>query len=186
MNAPAMLEPATGVRERKDRRAPGLRATLGPFLHPYRASLLAAAGLSVLQSASELAQPWPLALAVDYAVGRPRLTGALAGLGSLSPVSFALLAAGMSVVLVGVGGLMGYLVEYLSGAAGARIGSDIRVAAFGRLQSLALPFHDRNRSAQHLPETQLVSQLKGGDHMISSPLGTPDKKQRKHRRRRDK
>src|SRR5438309_11011219 len=76
MNAPAMLEPATGVRERKERRAPGLRATLGPFLHAYRASLLAAAGFSVLQSASELAQPWPLALAVDYAVGRPRLTGA--------------------------------------------------------------------------------------------------------------
>ena len=131
MNAPAMHERATGVRERKERRAPGLRATLGPFLHPYRASLLAAAGFSVLQSASELAQPWPLALAVDYAVGRPRLTGALAGLGSLSPVSFALLAAGVSVVLVGVSGLMGYLVEYLSGAVGARIGSDIRVAASG-------------------------------------------------------
>ena len=54
MNASAMLEPATRVRRRKGRRAPGLRATLGPFLRPYRVSLLAAAGFSVLQSMAVL------------------------------------------------------------------------------------------------------------------------------------
>src|SRR5438270_6460130 len=124
----------------------GSGAALGPYIRPYRRTLLGAAALSVGQTAFELAQPWPLALALDYAVGRRRLTGVLAPVGSLTPVTFALAAAVASVAIVGLGGVAGYLVEYLSGAAGERIGSDVRVGVFGRLQRLALTFHDRNRT----------------------------------------
>lgn len=125
---------------------PEASAPLRRYLRPYRSTLIAAGGFSVAKTAFELAQPWPFAIALDYAVGRRRLTGVLARVGSLSPVTFALVAAASSVVLVGAGGVTGYLVEYLSGAAGEKIGSDLRVAAFARLQRLSLAFHDRNRT----------------------------------------
>src|SRR5205807_10391744 len=116
------------------------------YLRPYRATLIAASGFPVARTVFELAQPWPFAIALDYAVGRRRLTGVLGRVGSLSPVTFALLAAVSSVLLVGGGGVTGYLVEYLSGATGEKIGSDLRVAAFGRLHQLSVAFHDRNRT----------------------------------------
>ncbi len=125
---------------------PRASGPLRHYLHPYRSTLLAASGCSVARTVFELAQPWPFAIALDYAVGRRRLTGVLGRVGSLSPVTFALLAAASSVLLVGGGGVAGYLVEYLSGAAGEKIGSDVRVAVFGRLQRLSLAFHDRNRT----------------------------------------
>jgi ATP-binding cassette subfamily B protein len=125
---------------------PRASVPLRRYLHPYRSTLIAASGCSVARTVFELAQPWPFAIALDYAVGRRRLTGVLGRVGSLSPVTFALLAAGSSVLLVGGGGVSGYLVEYLSGAAGEKIGSDLRVAVFGRLQRLSLAFHDHNRT----------------------------------------
>ena len=63
--------------------------------------LLAASGCSVARTVFELAQPCPFAIALDSAVGRRRLTGVLGRVGSLSPVTFALLAAASSVRLVG-------------------------------------------------------------------------------------
>jgi hypothetical protein len=90
---------------------PEASAPLRRYLHPYRSTLIAAGGFSVAKTAFELAQPWPFAIALDYAVGRRRLTGVLARAGSLSPVTFALVAAASSVVLVGAGGVKGYLVE---------------------------------------------------------------------------
>ena len=90
---------------------------------------------------------------VDNAIGGDPLPGWLSSLDGLSRSTLALVAAIAGVAIVMVAALIGYLIEYLTGAAEVRIGADMRAAAFERLQSLSLRFHDRNRSGD------LVSRL---------------------------
>ena len=45
-----------------------VRRVLGPTLRSHRGSLGLACGLAVLQVASVLLRPWPLAFAVDHAL----------------------------------------------------------------------------------------------------------------------
>jgi ABC-type multidrug transport system fused ATPase/permease subunit len=129
------------------------RAALGGFVGPHRGALLAAAGLIVLQVLLELAAPWPLKLVVDNALGGEPLEGWLAPLAGASPFELAALAAAAVVGLTAAGSLVGYATTYLVGAAGERIGADLRVAAFDCLQRRSLRFHDRSRTGD------LVSRL---------------------------
>ncbi|MGH2719884.1 MAG: ABC transporter ATP-binding protein [Actinomycetota bacterium] len=118
---------------------------LGGFLRPYRLRLVVASGLSIVDSALDLAKPWPLAVAVDYAAGG-HVTGILKPVAHVKPTEFALLTALALLAIVAASGLAGYLVECLIGNASERIGADLRVTAFGKLQTLSLRFHDRNRT----------------------------------------
>lgn len=151
--APAVPEAAP----RRRGRPPSPARTLRRFLKPYRFRLGLASVLSVIETALEVLRPWPLALAVDYAIGGKKLTGWLAPLAHLSPGQLAGVAALGLLVIVVVGGLMKYCIECLIGSASERIGADIRVAAFGRLTSLSLRFHDRNRTGDLV--TRLTSDV---------------------------
>lgn len=136
---------------------------LGRFLRPYRLRLILASGLSILDSALDLAKPWPLAVAVDYAAGR-HVTGILKPLARVSPTTFALVAAATLLAIVAASGLAGYLIECLIGNASERLGADLRVAAFGKLQMLSLRFHDRNRTGD------LVSRLTSDVNRVQDAL----------------
>jgi ATP-binding cassette, subfamily B, bacterial len=119
---------------------------LGRYLRPHWLPLAVATGLVVLQTALELAAPWPLKVAVDHAIeGRP-LPQWLAFLQPLSPHGLAIAAAAAGVALVALGSAIRYAGSYLSGAAAERIGADLRSAVFERLLRLSLRFHDRHRS----------------------------------------
>lgn len=131
--------------------------TLRRFLKPYRFRLALASVMSVLETALEVLRPWPLALAVDYAIGGKKLQGWLAPLRHLSPGQLAGVAALGLLGIVVVGGLMKYGIECLIGSASERIGADIRVAAFGKLTALSLRFHDRNRTGDLV--TRLTSDV---------------------------
>ncbi|HEU5159009.1 MAG TPA: ABC transporter ATP-binding protein [Streptosporangiaceae bacterium] len=125
------------------------------FLRPYRLPLSLAGVLAVAETAIGLAQPWPLQVAVDNAIGGRPPRGWAAPLAGLSAPMLGLVAAVAAVTLVAVGGVIGYLTSYLSGAAAERIGADMRSAVFGRLLDLSPRFHDRNRSGD------LVTRLTG-------------------------
>jgi ATP-binding cassette subfamily B protein len=126
---------------------------LGRFVRPHWAPLGAATALVVVQTALGLAAPWPLKLAVDHAIDRQPLPGALSALEQLSPYSLAIVAALAGVVLVAVGGVIRYAGAYLSGLAAEGIGAALRSAVFEHLMRLSLRFHDRHRSGD------LVSRL---------------------------
>jgi ATP-binding cassette subfamily B protein len=126
---------------------------LGQFVRPYRLPLGVAVALTVVQTGLDLATPWPLKLAVDHVIGGQPLEGWMAGLNRLPTVGLAALAALAGVALVAASSVVSYLTDYLIGAATERIGTDMRSAAFGRLQRRSLRFHDRHRTGD------LVSRL---------------------------
>jgi ATP-binding cassette subfamily B protein len=126
---------------------------LGRFVRPHWAPLSGATALVIVQTALGLAAPWPLKLAVDHAIDRQPLPGALSFLAPLGPPTLAIVAALAGVVLVAVGGIVRYAGAYLSGVAAEGIGSALRSAVFEHLLRLSLRFHDRHRSGD------LVSRL---------------------------
>jgi ATP-binding cassette, subfamily B, bacterial len=146
------------------RRDPTGNRALLPFLRPYRGALGVAAMLTLAETVLELARPWPLKLAVDNAIGGQPLTGILAPLDKLGPAGLAGFAALLTLALVGIGALVGYLITYLSGAAAERIGADLREAVFSRMLHLSLPFHDRHRSGD------LVTRLTGDVGRVEDSL----------------
>ena len=138
--------------------------TLLRFLRPYRGALGVAAGLTLAETVLDLARPWPLKLAVDNAIGGRPLGGFLSPLDGLSPAALAGVAALLTLALVGIGALVGYLITYLSGAAAERVGADLREAVFHRMLHLSLPFHDRHRSGD------LVTRLTGDVARVEDSL----------------
>jgi ATP-binding cassette, subfamily B, bacterial len=144
------IDSLTSVRG-GDRSVP--HRSLARFVRPHWAPLGAATALVVVQTALGLAAPWPLKLAVDHAIDRQPLPGALSALEQLSPYNLAVVAALAGVGLVAVGGIVRYAGAYLSGVAAEGIGAALRSAVFEHLLRLSLRFHDRHRSGD------LVSRL---------------------------
>lgn len=117
------------------------------FLRPYRFPLLLAAALVLVETALDLARPWPLLIAVDHAIAHRRLhVDWLPVLDQLGPLALGGLAAALVVGLASVSALIGYLTSYLTAAAAERIGADIRAELHASLLRLPARFHDRNRT----------------------------------------
>jgi ABC-type multidrug transport system fused ATPase/permease subunit len=96
---------------------------------------------------ADLATPWPIAIAVDSAIGRqPVNNPAAVALGSFSGSPVVLLTAAVvgSIVLVAVSGLFDYLGDRAMNGAGERITAAIRSDLYAHLQRLPVAYHDRH------------------------------------------
>jgi ATP-binding cassette, subfamily B, bacterial len=144
------------------------RLLIRRFLWPYRWPTAIAAALAVAGTAVDLAQPWPLVICVDNAIGHRPIRGVLAGvLGPLQargPAVLAGAAAVAEVALAALGALISYLTDYLTGAVSERIGADLRAAVHARLLRLSLRFHDRRRTGD------LVTRLMGDVARVEDAL----------------
>jgi ATP-binding cassette subfamily B protein len=109
--------------------------------------------MALAGSALELARPWPLTIAVDYAIERRHAAGTFGWLAAFSPHQVILLAAAMTIAFTGLLALVDYLVVVLTERAAERIGTDLRQATFERSMQLSLRYHDRT------PSGELVSRL---------------------------
>jgi len=130
---------------------PGTWRMLVPSARRHRSQLVGAAGLAVVEAAVDLARPWPLAFAVDSAIGGRRPT--IAALGELSPTALLVVAGGALLLLSVIGGLDAYGVTLLAEGGAERIGADLREETFGTAVRLPMSFHDEHRSGE------LVSRL---------------------------
>lgn len=112
-----------------------------------RSALLGSAVLSVLGAAAALAGPWPLALAVDYAIEGRRLPGWLA----IAPPLAILVAAGLASLLINatVAGL-DLAATRLAERTAERVGARLRTALFEHAIRLPLAWHGRIRSGELL------------------------------------
>lgn len=106
-------------------------------LEPGRLS--AATGLVLLGVGVTLLRPWPLAYAVDHALG-----------GSRHAVAILVGAAVVSVGLSAVAGLLDMQTERYAEGAAERIGASLRAAMFSRAVTRSLRWHDRMRSGELL------------------------------------
>jgi len=117
------------------------------FLRPYRLPLLLAGTLVLVETALDLARPWPLLIAVDHAIAHRSLhVNGLPALDRLDPLALGGLAAALIVGLASVSALTGYLTSYLTAAAAERIGADVRAELHASMLRLPARFHDRNRT----------------------------------------
>src|SRR3954447_26220528 len=134
-------------------KAPLSLSVAGPSVRHHSPALAAAAILVVLQVGVTLLRPWPLALAVDYALGGKPLTGHFAFLAGTPPARLLVLAGAASVVLIVVDGLLELVIMRTAEGAAERIGTALRATMFERAMTRSLRWHDRMRSGE------LVSRL---------------------------
>jgi len=117
------------------------------FLRPYRLPLLLAGTLVLVETALDLARPWPLLIAVDHAIAHRGLhVNGVPALDRLDPLALGGLAAALIVGLASISALIGYLTSYLTAAAAERIGADVRAELHASMLRLPPRFHDRNRT----------------------------------------
>src|SRR4051794_27506963 len=109
---------------------PGVSRMALPYVLPERVRLGVGVGAATLEVGCRLLEPWPLALAVDHALGGRPLQGplhVLAGLGSTG----LLVVAGLATVgLSAAGGLLDGLSSSLTQTAAERIGGRMRADVF--------------------------------------------------------
>src|SRR3954469_15877089 len=125
----------------------GLRLTL-PYPRPEAGRWPRAAGPAAAETACSLLRPWPLALAVDGALGGRR-SGGIAGLvPDWGPVPMLVTAAVATVALSVAEGVLDGVSGGLAERAAERIGGALRAAVFGHVLTLSLRWHDRTRSGE--------------------------------------
>jgi ATP-binding cassette subfamily B protein len=114
----------------------------GPAVRAEAPALAAGAGLNVLQVGLALAQPWPLAYAVDQVIGaeHPR------------PILL-VVAAGATVGLSAIAGLLDMVGVMSVEHAAERIGAKIRARLFDHAVTRSLRWHDQ------MPSGELLSRL---------------------------
>lgn len=116
------------------------------YLRPYRGSAVGAVIVTIGLAMLALAQPWPLALIVDKALGGlppPDWIRSLVGDDASSLIMFAV---GASLLLALTDGALTVLSEYLTTRVNEKMVLDLRSDMFQHAQKLSLAFHDDYRS----------------------------------------
>jgi ATP-binding cassette subfamily B protein len=134
-------------------KAPLSLSVAGPSVRSHSPALAGAAVLVILQVGVALLRPWPLALAIDHALGSKPLTGRLEFLAGMPPAQLLVLAGGATVVLTTLDGLLEMASMRTAEGAAERIGAALRSSMFERAMTRSLRWHDRMRSGE------LVSRL---------------------------
>lgn len=123
-----------------------------PFLVPRKKGLFLALVLLLLETGTSLAQPWPLALILDYVLGQETLP---------IPVNGQVLLVGIVVLLViistasrGVAATRRYLLQKL----GQGIVFDMRDALYRKVHALGLDYHGSRRTGDTI--TRVTSDVK--------------------------
>jgi ATP-binding cassette subfamily B protein len=145
-----------------------LRARLGraketlsnftPFLRPRRAGLLLALLLLLVETGMSLAQPWPLALTLDYVLNdRKQLPGFWPE--SLSGEALLLVGIAFMLVLITTAsrGLSAYR-RFLLNKLGQETVFDMRAALYRRVHDLGLDYHGKKRTGDTI--TRVTSDVK--------------------------
>ncbi|MDQ3892321.1 MAG: ABC transporter ATP-binding protein/permease, partial [Actinomycetota bacterium] len=129
-----------------------------PFLRPRRRGLLLALVILLAESATSLAQPWPLALALDYVLDDKK---ALPGFWPDSLTGEALLLAGIGFLLVFITMASRALTSfrrYLLQKLGQETVFDMREALYRKVHDLGLDYHGKKRTGDTI--TRVTSDVK--------------------------
>jgi ATP-binding cassette subfamily B protein len=128
-----------------------------PFLRPRKSGLFLALVLLLLETATSLAQPWPLALILDYVIGVEPGTGAP----SFLPVSGQVLLVGIVVLLVIISSASRTVTafrRYLLSKLGQETVFDMRDALYRKVHDLGLDYHGARRTGDTI--TRVTSDVK--------------------------
>ncbi|AHY47696.1 ABC-type multidrug transport system ATPase and permease component [Rubrobacter radiotolerans] len=128
-----------------------------PFLRPRRKGLAVALVILLLETAASLAQPWPLALTIDYALGDNELPALVPDALSDPALLLAAIAFLTVSILAATRALAAYR-RYLLQRLGQETVFDMREALYGKVHALGLDFHGRRRTGDTI--TRVTSDVK--------------------------
>jgi ATP-binding cassette, subfamily B, bacterial len=123
-----------------------------PFLRPRKRGLFLALVLLLLETGTSLAQPWPLALILDYVLGTETLPLPVSGGGLL--VGIAVLLVVISTTSRAVAAFRRYLLSKL----GQETVFDMRDALYRKVHDLGLDYHEARRTGDTI--TRVTSDVK--------------------------
>ena len=135
------------------RRLKGALAHFVPFLAPRKGGLILALFLLLLETLTSLAQPWPLALILDYVLGSRELPGFSPGVQVLL-VGIVLLLVLITAASRGVSAYRRYLLQKL----GQQTVFDMRDALYRKVHDLGLDYHGARRTGDTI--TRVTSDVK--------------------------
>ena len=140
---------------------------LRPHWKALSLALLAVAG----EAATDLAEPWPLKIVLDYLLQSKRLPGWMSGVvgwmgpDKLAVLNFAVLA--VAVIAV-VGALSSYLEKYLTTSVGQWVMHDLRRTLYHHIHRLSLAEHDEKRTGDLI--SRVTSDIEAIQDFVTTAL----------------
>jgi len=141
------------------------------LLRPHGKILALAFVALLVQTATDLLEPWPLKLVFDSVLGsRPAPSWMSLGVGSVGPL-WLLNVAAISVVLIALAGATSsYWQSYLTTTVGQYVMRDLRHTLYNHVQRLSLSFYDQQRTGDLV--VRLTSDIDDVQDFVSSVVLT--------------
>jgi ATP-binding cassette subfamily B protein len=142
------------------------------LLRPHWKSLVIAFIAVIGESATDLLEPWPLKLVLDYVLGSKQvpdwiafLVSSLSGEGKPAILNFAVIAI---LAIAVAGAISSYTENYLTTSVGQRVMHDLRRMVYHHIQRLSLAYHDQKRTGDLI--SRVTSDIDAIQSLISSVL----------------
>ncbi len=140
------------------RRTRNTLSNFTPFLKPRRKGLLLALVILLLETGASLAQPWPLALAIDYVLtDNKQLPESLPGVLSDRALLLAGIAFLIVVIFTATRSIAAFR-RYLLSKLGQETVFDMRDALYAKVHALGLDYHGNKRTGDTI--TRVTSDVK--------------------------
>jgi ATP-binding cassette, subfamily B, bacterial len=142
------------------------------LLRPHWKTLVFAFIAVIGESVTDLLEPWPLKIVLDYVLSSKQMPDWLASFISLifgqdktAALNFAVIAI---VTIAAVGAISSYTENYLTTSIGQRVMHDLRRMLYYHIQRLSLAYHDQKRTGDLI--SRVTSDIDSIQSLISSVL----------------
>ncbi len=142
------------------------------LLRPHWKTLTVAFVAVLGEAATDLLEPWPLKVVIDYVLGSkkmpPWLSGLVATTVGRQKMSVLYFAALTVIVIAVVGAVSSYFEKYLTTSVGQWVMHDLRRSVYHHVQRLSLSFHDKGRTGDLI--SRITSDIDAIQDFISQAL----------------
>ena len=164
MEGVQILTEAVPIRKRKTQ--------ITHLLRPHWKTLAIAFLAVIGESVTDLLEPWPLKIVLDYVLSSKQmpdwlasLINSLLGQDKLAILNFAVIAIGAIAV---AGAISSYTENFLTTSVGQRVMHDLRGMLYHHIQRLSLAYHDQKRTGDLI--SRVTSDIDAIQSLISSVL----------------
>jgi ATP-binding cassette subfamily B protein len=142
------------------------------LLRPHWKTLSVAFVAVLGEAATDLLEPWPLKVVIDYVLGSKKMPSWLSSLVATTvgrqKMSVLYFAALTVVVIALVGAISSYFEKYLTTSVGQWVMHDLRRSVYHHVQRLSLSFHDKGRTGDLI--SRITSDIDAIQDFISQAL----------------
>ncbi len=168
-----MVHPESSAGHRRATRGPWSRHALWfRFLQPHWKALALAFGAALVETVSDVLDPWPVKVVIDSVLLSKPLSGPLGafvlrtfGASRLSILNFAVTAV---LAIATIGAVSAYAEKYLITTVGQWMTHDLRRTVYNHIQRLSLSEYDRTRTGDLI--TRVTGDIEAIQDFITSAL----------------